>query len=311
MKDLLRPQGDGRKIHSKDEFELCYLRHKYLRRANRNPSQEEMAPYQKTIRMCAHRTFSTYQSLFIAVGFDVDDLISVGRVQLVSFLCLFSVESNQGVEDRFFSAFVRKNAKIPKSKDVLDRNQANFTHFIKQRFEDVVRVCRQKARNIKGCGVDEYEFFYGVKKPSKNIRDLLIDYASLGFKKTDLPTYRAARKKAGEKGSVFKHNRLWWVCIPVETKPLAAEDLFGADLNPYDSFHNMTPEQIVLERENIVQYEEKVEKFQQMLPEERATILRDFISMNKANGSMTKEIETANKTLRLLEKECEQRKTAD
>lgn len=302
MEEHFRPEAEGRKIHSKDEFELCYLRHQYLRRTTRNPDATEMAPYQRIIKNQAGNTYFTYKPLFASIGFEVEDLISIGQVQLVSFLGLFAVEADDQRQADFEDLFLRKNAKEPNEKDILNRNLATFTMFLKQRFEDVTRICRQKARNIKGTITEEYHVFYGLKKPNKDKETMLKHYSNLGYKKLDLAAFRTIRKKSGEKMSQFKYEGLWYICIPIRHKVLSLEDLDGADMNPHDALHNMNPEQLLLQIEENKEFEDKKLKFDSASVEERARIIKQFIKKNKKNGAFASELETAKKMLLTLGK---------
>lgn len=304
MKEVTRPEAQQRKIHSKDEFELCYLRHQYFRKTTKNPDLEEMLPYMPIVRRQAYNTFSTYQNLFGSIGFEMEDLVSIGQVHLVSFLGLFSVELENERYYEFRKIFEKRNLKSPSHSDMMNKNKATFTLFLKQRMEDVVRICRQKARNVKAMVTDEYQIFYGPKKPHKDgLSELPKNYAQYGYKKLDMAAFRTIRKKSKQKNSIFKYDGNWYVCIPVRQKVLSLEDLDGANMNPRDCLHNMNPEEIFLQIEENQTFEAKRQAFEHSSKEERAKLLKAFIRKNRRNGVFTNELETAKKMLMNLERE--------
>ena len=89
---VTRPEPSEKKIRTSDDFELCYLRHQYFRRVKYNPTEQEMAPYMGIVANLTKNTFFTYFNLFKAVGMYQDDILNIGRVHLVSFLGLYSLE---------------------------------------------------------------------------------------------------------------------------------------------------------------------------------------------------------------------------
>jgi len=128
------------------------------------------------------------------VGFTIEDITSVNKIHLVSFLSLFATQNDQTKMTNFEDAHVIKYGKMPNDLDVLNKNIASLTNFLKQRMEDMLRICKQKIRNIKGSKMGEF-FFVGTTPPD-DIRDLLTQNQKFGFKKIDKNSFRAARKKS-------------------------------------------------------------------------------------------------------------------
>lgn len=128
MSDVVQGKP-AKKIHSKDEFELCYLRHQYLRKVKINPHEEQMKPYYGIIRYFAKRTFFTYYGLFQLVGFESEDLINIGKIHLVSYLGLYSLETDGSKYDKFIDTFWKLNHTVPDMTDKLNKNKADFTSF--------------------------------------------------------------------------------------------------------------------------------------------------------------------------------------
>lgn len=296
-----RPQASSRKIHSKDEFELCYLRHQYLRKTNYNPSEEEMRPYMFVVRNLAKNTFYTYQNLLSMVGLELEDVINVGRVHLTSYLGLFSITSTEERLEKFKNTFYAAKKTIATEEDILNKDKADLTAFLKQRFEDLIRVCRQKGRNIKGHCVEEYFAYKGPNKPPKVLRDLVESHDKYGFKKIDQATFRTIRKKARPDSNIFEYEGLWYVAVLVEHKNLGIEDFTGAGLSPYDNLHNMTPEELLSQKRGETASPSLKEQFEGLSKEMKVNKIKTFIRSNYRKRSLAAEVAAARKLLKSLE----------
>jgi hypothetical protein len=300
--EVIRPEAEKKKIHSKDQFELCYLRHQYFRRVKYNPTLEEMKPFMPIASYMAKNTYSVYKNLFNMVGFEVEDIINIANVHLVSFLGLYSLDKMPEKYNDFINKFKGLQNRVPDEVDLLDKNQANLTLFLKQRMEDVVRVCRQKARNIKGLPSEEYYYYYGPKKPPKIKRDLIKNYEKLGFRKLDTAVYKSIKKKVGTLyGSTFLFNDNYYVAVPLEQKSLKMDDFSGAGMNPHDNIHNMNPEDAFFIFEDGQVWEQRQKEFTNKPCEIKVNIIRNFIKTNRNNKAFREEIKTARKLLKELQ----------
>lgn len=299
MLKVERPAAPEKKIHCRDEFELCYLRHQYLRKATNNPTSEEMAPYSAIVNHQARNTYFTYANLFIAVGLGSDDVLSIANTHVVSYLGLFSLESSKDKNDNFVFNHCANKGRIPGEKDLLGKNKADFTMFLKQRMEDLVRVCRQKVRNIKGLPGKEHYIYCGERKPPKVLRDLEDNYASYGYRKLDVASFKTARKRA-KKGHAltFQFGGLWYIYLANENRHLDLSDLSGAGMDPYDSIHNMSPDRIYADREEVSFWQGKREEFESYLPRKRARLLRSFINKHKNKPKFKEEVKLARKLIK-------------
>lgn len=294
-----RPAPDKRKISSKDDFELCYLRHQYLRKSKGNPTAEEMAPYIKIVENLSKNTFFTYYGLFKNVGMYMDDVVSIGQVHLVSFLNLFALEKMEAKMDQWTLNWLLKHkGEQPQPADFLQQNKANFTLFYKQRMEDLVRICKQKLRNIKGQSSEEYLSFVGTKDLPKDPTKLIKDYEDYGFKKIDLPTFKSIRKKANVKNNVmaFKFNESWYVSFPIPQRDLEIDDFIVSDVNPYYNTHNRRPDQVYNDNE----IEKFTKIFNNKTDDKKVLILKKFIAKNRNKSEYSKEVSTARKLLKTI-----------
>src|SRR4051812_16236154 len=127
MGDIVhRPVANKKKINSNDDFELCYIRHQYLRRTEYNPSPDEMLPYKRIVDHQAKNTFFTYRNLFALVGMESEDIANIGLVHLTSFLGLFAMD--RATEEKYNVAWDRikeyNKGVIPNSNDIKNKDKA-------------------------------------------------------------------------------------------------------------------------------------------------------------------------------------------
>ena len=303
MQFVERPEAEDRKIHSKNEFELCYIRHKYLRKVKYNPTEEEMRPYMKIVEWSSRRTFYTYRYLFSTVGMEQDDIVNIGRIHLVNFLGLFEFtkEKNEEKYAKFWLRFCNNNdGKSPSPKDILDKNKADLTMFLKQRMEDLVRICTQKAKNIKGMKIDGYEPFYGSNPPPAELFKLLEDNEAYGYKRIDNVAFKAVKKRAKIKDlkDPFFYSPYWYVAVPLEQRNVTVLDLAGAGLDPFESEHNLNPEQILLNKDEEKRLDKKRKMFKNYTKDEKAKVILGFIEKNENNPHFEEEITIAKRFLR-------------
>lgn len=235
------------------------------------------------------------------VGFELEDIVSIAHIHLISFLGLFTLDKMPEKYEEFVDAHHLKYFKDPKEWDKMNKNKANCTMFLKQRMEDLIRVCRQKARNIKGLPTEEYFFYYGPKKPPRFLRNLIENYEKYGFRKLDTSVYKSIKKKLKpDDGPVFKFNGNYYVAVPVEQKCLSLADFSGAGMDPYDSLHNMNPEQIFFAKQESIDWDKKQEEFDRKSKVSKTIIIKKFIEENKKNPSFKEEIKMARKMLKSI-----------
>jgi hypothetical protein len=308
MKDLVnRPIAEKRKIHSKNEFELCYLRHQYLRKVDYNPTPEEMSVYSPISERMSRQTFYGYRYLFSIIGMSIEDLYNISRVWTVEFIGLFEISKtkNKKQYEQFcvdYVVYMNNNPyQTPSPTDLQDKNFATFTLFMKQRLEDMVRICSQKSKNIKGLKVEDYIAFYGSKPPPEDIHKLIGDNKAYGFRIIDNRSFKAIKKKVNANiDEPFQFAGSWYVAVSLEPRNLTIADLQGAGLDPYDNKYNMNPEKLLQLKEQEIRFDKKTSMFQNSPNEEKAKTIFDFIEKNEGNPEFEEEITIARKYLRNL-----------
>jgi hypothetical protein len=291
----------NKRINCKSEFEQCYLRHQYLRRITHSPTREEMDPYYKIVENFTRNTFYVYKNLFLLVGLDLEDMLNIGQVHLVSFLGLFALERNPKKLADFNKTFKGRNSIVCSPDDILDKNKANFTCFLKQRLEDVVRVCRQKAKNIKGLSAEEFLVFKGTKRPPKDIEDLLNNHQKYDYHPLGTSVFKTIKKrmKDRQEGPIYRDNGTWYICVPIRKKTITLTDFTCNNYDPYDNLHNMNPEEI-LEKAETPSWEDRFIEYCSLPTQDRRVMLKTFITENKKNPKFKEEIKVARRFLEKL-----------
>lgn len=293
----------AKKIHCKNDFELCYLRHQYLRRVTINPSKEDLAPFLPIIHKLSGKNYSVYKKLFYAVGLNFEDIVRASEVHLTSYLGLFRIEKDAKKYDQFIEKFLTKNLFLPQENDVLDKNKADFTSFLKQRMEDMVRICRQKVRNVRGMPMQTYHFFYGPTLPEARNEAIVADHESFGLRKIDPAILRAIRKKAKPMNPLqFFFNNTWYISIPTSYRALEATDFVTADQDPRDVKHNKDPEELIIMSESTKGWDKKYKKFKKIPSQDKLNVLKSFIDTNKSKSLFANEVKTAQRMINRLTK---------
>ena len=289
------------RVNSRDAFESCYMRHQYLKKVKKMPTREEMDPYYKIVENFTRNTFFVYKSLFMMVGLDLEDVFNNGQVQLISFLGLFALEKNPKKLADFKRAYRGRNSIICTKNNILDKNKANFTCFLKQRMEDMVRVCRQKAKNIKGVIAEDFVVFKGTKKPPRDIEDLLENHEKYGYSPLTTTAFKTIKKRMHNKqeGPVYLDGRVWYVCVPIRKKTLNLTDFTCNNYDPYDNLHNMTPEE-VFEKGEGTDWDGKWFRFNVISNDERIDVLKTFVTKNQGNPEFKEELKTAKRFLEAI-----------
>ncbi len=248
-------------------------------RVKHNPTKEEMDRYNKIVENLSKNTFYVYKNLFLLVGLDLEDVVNISKIHLISFLGLFALERNQVKLADFKRNFRSFNSIKCTKEDILNKNKANFTCFLKQRLEDVVRVCRQKAKNIKGLIAEEFSVFKGTKRPPDDLEDLLHNHDEHGYSPVGTAIFKTIRKRMAYKqeGPVYSDNGIWYVCVPLRKKKLELTDFVSNNVDPYTNKHNMTPEEILEMKESSHLEENEDPDLKSMSSNEKIRIVRNFI----------------------------------
>ena len=168
--------------------------------------------------------------------------------------------------------------------------------------EDLIRICRQKAKNIKGFSVEGFFYCYGPNFPPKRLEDLIKNYERLGFKKLDASIYKSIKKRAGVfDNSSFVFGNNYYIAVPLPNKTLSIVDLDGANMSPRDTIHNMNPEELLFTLEDQDIWAKRQEEFNEKSNIDKSKMIKRFIDNNKSKSILREEIQIARKILKELE----------
>lgn len=292
------PVSKKSRIHSKDEFELCYLRHKYVEKCKYVPTEAEIEEYMYIARKIISVNYYTYMPLFRSIPLDQTDLHNIARVHIVSFIGLFSMEHNAESKEAFQKAFVEHKMSLPDDKDHRQKNHATFTLFFRQRMQDLVRICRQKSRNIRGKVLEEYCCYSGLNQPPTNPNLLFKEADALGFKRIDSSVFKSIRKKADVEfdATLFEYEGIWYVALVTDHSVLSFEEVLGAGIDPRDNLCHQRPDEIYDE----IEFQGFSAQFANCSSYHKIKTLRDFVAKNQNKKYYTKEVKTAKSMLRKL-----------
>jgi hypothetical protein len=292
-----------KRINYKESFELCFLRHQYIRKVTHKSTREETLKYNKIVNNISQNTFYVYKNLFFLVGLDLEDVVNISQVHLISFLGLFALERQPDKLQKFKDIFQSHNSLVCTEEDLLNKNKSSFTCFLKQRMEDLIRVCRQKAKNIKGLIAEEFVVFRGKVRPPKDIEDLLDDHEKHGYRKLGTSVFKTIKKRMSNKqeGPVYLDDGVWYVCVPIRKKVLSLTDFACNNYNPYDNMHNMNPEEVFDKKQEELQELDKHAEFYNFSVKDQKRIVNLFITENKKNVDLKEEVSLAKKYLETLD----------
>jgi hypothetical protein len=177
------PLPEDRRINHKDHFELAYMRWRYFMRSP-NPDPKLLKKFEPLVRKVSQQAFGRFRPLFRAAGMDVSDIENVARVQLVSYLGLFSIEHNINNLKKYEQDVINRLGRAPTTQEIQDKDLSNMAAFISQRLLDMSRVCQQKNKRMVGEQFTYAMFrLVGKENPKATDYDLMIDPKPHGYKR--------------------------------------------------------------------------------------------------------------------------------
>jgi hypothetical protein len=297
------PFADTKRINHRDQFELTYLRWRYLMRAG-NPPRELLERYRPLTRKLAGQNFRRFSTLYAIMGMAIEDVDSVAQVQLVSYLGVFSVEHHEESAKKFEQESIEKTGQLPSIQEVKDADIKRMASFIGQRLLDFARVCSQKSKSVE-TGSIVYQM-YALDRAEKPCNDSALreDPAKYGFKKIPQHVAAKVRKAAGRKfhgserfevdGKVYR--------LVHETFARVSLDRFADHdnllvFNPQDAANGVDRNDQLLAR---ARYEKMLERYNGMSGVGKKKFLNRMIKILQARGDSQKELDLANSMLSKL-----------
>jgi len=293
------------KVNFETDFELVAMRWRYFLKSP-NPLPERMKSFEGVLRRQANRAWSQFRYAYSTLGYDQDDVMSLARVYLVSYLGVFSVAEHPERMGKFAEQFEKNNGRKPSAEDVLRKDRSNLSDFLWQRLEEAAKVCSQKNRNIRG--TDRVVAAMSGRSPTKaSDQELLSNPSGHGYKKItmaerDRLARDASADESGAKallqlrefeapGGVFVR------LIDVAPRDLTASDLDGAGMYPGSgSSFVVRPWDMdqLREREEFELFAEEFFKD----PSQAARMLREYVARNEGKPGSEAMLAAARKMLR-------------
>lgn len=256
MTDFLRKLDDSeldkkKKINSRDNFELVYLRHRYFRKST-NPEPERLKEFEEVICNISNKIYYRNILIFKIVGFESEDLKNIGRVNTVSFISMGGLKENPELMEKFRADHKHKygNDSEPTKRDIFLRECYNLSKYLNQRLQEIAKFCEVKSASIVG-EKSKKMYFIGDQKENPTDDSLLINPELFGFKKiTEIKFKKMFKDLQPLNKTCFltpddKVIRVVWK----KATSASLED-FYKDNN--DNQSNLNPEELLIERENLL-----------------------------------------------------------
>ena len=144
------PNAKKKRINTKDNFELRYLRWDYFVKTS-NPKDEKIFDKNKaTIDNYSRKFMNKHEELISLNSLDIDDLKNIIRCYIVSFDGLWSFTAKPDKLEEFKQKCLKECGYLPTQEMIDKKNNSNMMSFIDQKLQDMMNVFRIKNRNQVG-----------------------------------------------------------------------------------------------------------------------------------------------------------------
>jgi hypothetical protein len=307
-------------MKNKIDFELTYLRHRYLKRKDRvNVSEQDFKRlldiHRITLTKYPKEFYLKNQNFLSIVGMDLEDIKSFSQIQLYSFAGLYSLYlPTIGREAYLKKSNVTIDINSETQDSLINKERSVFISFLKQRLSDLIKMCNLPKRGMGG--TITFGALYRMSPDSKPLSDSDIQLMSKEaleergyeklFKKDAaiiLNHHPMLRFASGE----FEHNGVRYRNVFMKTQVTHSDlniDVFlsgtGEDgrftFEPYIGSY----EDIFDSHKEEVKHSKRASKFKEMDVKQKKLLLARFVANNKDNKDYRKEIATARKLLKSL-----------
>jgi hypothetical protein len=178
-------------VSTKDQFELTYLRWRYFMRAA-NPPTELVKKYEKAALKVAKESYNENYDAMKNSGLEVEDVCNIALVHLVSYLGCYSLQFSEIGKTKVAEKMGDVSQEEVKRKDL-----SNMMVFIQQRLKDLVRVFRQKNKNVLGEHLVAVLFQLVDKESPCTDMELIKAPNKYGFRRVTPTHYKEVKKKLG------------------------------------------------------------------------------------------------------------------
>jgi len=253
IRELDDPTIDNKKINSKENFELVYIRHKYFRKST-NPTNERLRQFEEMICNISDKIYMRNIMVFKTVGFEKDDLRNIARIHTISFISMSGLAENP----KLMEEFVKKHKSIfgkdsePSKYDIFKREAYNLSRFLNQRIQEVARFSKGKNEGIRG--TKNYRRFY-AGRTDKNPSDLELfsNHEAYGYKKITEQEYKNIANNNDSKGKVefTTSNGVKVRAVYIKGSFLKKEDIEGTYIDQTRGNFYRSPEESLLIKEAV------------------------------------------------------------
>jgi len=259
LRKLNDPEIDKKKINSSDHFELVYIRHRYFR-ASTNPDPKRLAKFEEMICNISNKIYLRNISIFKTLGFEMEDLRNIGRVNTVSFISMSGLYENPKLMAKFRILHKKKKGQDsePKERDIFLKECYNLSRFLNQRLQEVAKFAKNKNTNVRG---SESEKCFYIGDVHKNPEDLKLYYSPevYGYEKITEVEFKRLCKENGEKNNsdfITKDGKRVRG-VYVQGSFLKYKDIDGTDMDPRGTTFYRSPEENLMLKEAYAEMENK------------------------------------------------------
>ena len=193
-------ENDSPKLSCVDQFELVYMRHWYFRKST-NPEPVRLAQFEEMLCKISDKHYMKSFSLYKEIGFEMDDLRNIARVNVVSFISLSGLQENPDKMKKFVKRHKSKYGKEsePKARDLFLKECYDLAKFLDQRIGEIPMFCERKMSSVRG-SQSVKRFYAGDPTRCPSDLDLYHSPETFGYSKITEVEYKKLVKKSSGKG---------------------------------------------------------------------------------------------------------------
>lgn len=292
-------ENTKKRLNFKDDFELLYLRHEYIEKARSLGKQLDSSMVQKyagIVHTTAKIMFSKLKSNFQKVGFDEDDFVAITNMYMLSYMALYSIQTNKEELDSFLTKV--GNPSMSEA-EILRADRNRLINFLRQKLYHCSALFARKARNII-VGEDKRGFFASTADSVDVPFDMLIeDHKKYGYRKLTSKEFKKSKEDSVLNKTPDMTDKDGFKVFQVELLnqglskndyELIMEGNKGMFYHPPDVTLQMAEEEAALEAFKL--------KFQGLPQDKKRRVLTAFIRNNKDNKHLKDELKLARKLLK-------------
>lgn len=284
-------------------FEEMIMRWRYIQRS-KPVSSDRLIYFEKYAEQSANRYYHRFQYAFSSAGYDLEDVRSLARVFMFSYLGNFSIEDVPA----------RAAAKIPTLKDkskknIHMKNIADLVLFIRQRLIEAAQKCSVKSQNFYG---DEMvkAFFIGPEGSCAEPSAILESPEIHGFTKITGVEFNKIRSSISKKyrasaeipignGQIIrKIVKLPSPHFQLEMDSEDSEIIVTKEIS--NAYAKISTQTSLTSIDYEINLEKRIVEFESLSDERRLSILEAFLVKHKGKKGFSVELRQARKQIKAL-----------